>query len=202
MIGTYLRCSTPDQKTDSQKEKILGKVFEDIISGTIAFEERPEAKKLIAEVEKGLIQEVQVLRLDRLGRSTLNILQTIEYFNNKGVNLVSKKEGLQTLIDGKVNPLAKLMIGILGTLAEFELSRIKERQAEGIASAKKKGVYTGRNIGTSESKDVFLNKLKNKIIAKHLKNGESLRRTALLSKSSVNTVKKVKELIKTYNYEN
>ena len=87
------------------------------------------------------------------------------------------------------------MIGILGTLAEFELTRIKERQAEGIKNAKKKGVYVGRNEGSTEDNEVFLNKPKNKLIAKHLKNNESIRRTALLSGASANTVSKVKKLI-------
>jgi DNA invertase Pin-like site-specific DNA recombinase len=201
MKAIYIRVSTVEQNEERQTVKGI-KTFIDKISGSIAFSKRPKAKKLLVEVEKGFINEVQVHSIDRLGRNTLDILQTIEYLTIKKVNVISNKEGLQTLIDGKVNPVAKMMIGILGTLAEFELSRIKERQAEGILNAKKKGVYIGRTIGTTESDEVFLNKAKSQIISKHLKNGESLRRTALLSKSSVNTVKKVKELIKTYNYEN
>ena len=76
---------------------------------------------------------MHVHSIDRLGRNTLDIMQTIQDFTSKGINVVSTKEGLQTLINGKENPIAKMMIGILGTLAEFELARGKERQAEGIA---------------------------------------------------------------------
>ncbi len=50
--------------------------------------------------------------------------------------MVATKEGLQTIVDGKENPIAKMILGILGTLAEFELNSIKERQTEGIAKAK------------------------------------------------------------------
>jgi DNA invertase Pin-like site-specific DNA recombinase len=101
----------------------------------------PQAKKLLSNKD---ITEVQVHSIDRLGRSTLDIMQTIQHFTSKGINVVSEKEGLNTIIDGKENPITKMMIGILGTLAEFELSRAKERQSEGIAERKRKGLYMGR----------------------------------------------------------
>jgi DNA invertase Pin-like site-specific DNA recombinase len=123
-------------------------------------------------------------------------MQTIQDFTSNAINVVSTKEGLQTLIDGKENPIAKMMIGILGTLAEFELSRIKERQAEGIAKAKERGGFKGRSIGSKESTEVFVNKASTQSILKHLRDNESVRRTALLSKTSEGTVKKVKKLIR------
>ena len=194
MKALYIRVSTLEQNTDRQTEKGI-KTYLDKISGSVAFNKRPEAKKLLAEVEKGRINEIQVHSIDRLGRNTLDIMQTIQTLTEKGVNVISKKEGLQTIVDGKENPISKMMIGILGTLAEFELTRIKERQAEGIEKAKKKGVYVGRGEGTEESAEVFLNKAKSRKIIKYLSQGESIRRTALLSNSSINTVRKVKAFI-------
>ena len=194
MKALYIRVSTLEQNTDRQTEKGI-KTYLDKISGSVAFNKRPEAKKLLAEVEKGRINEIQVHSIDRLGRNTLDIMQTIQTLTEKGVNVISKKEGLQTIVEGKENPISKMMIGILGTLAEFELTRIKERQAEGIEKAKKKGVYVGRGEGTEESAEVFLNKAKSRKIMKYLSQGESIRRTALLSNSSINTVRKVKALI-------
>lgn len=82
-------------------------------------------------------------------------------------------------------------------MAEFELSRLKERQSEGIAKAREKGVYTCRTINSVESEEVFLNKAKSQTIIRHLNKGETVRRTALLSKLSINTVRKVQRLIKT-----
>ena len=123
-------------------------------------------------------------------------MQTIQYFTDKGINVVSEKEGLQTIVDGKENPIAKMMIGILGTLAEFELSRIKERQAEGIAKAKAKGNFVGRSVGSSESIEVFFNKNSTKKILKYLRANESIKRTALLSETSEGTVKKVKKMVR------
>ena len=192
MIVKYIRVSTTEQNTNRQ-EKFDGKVYIDEISGSTPFAERPQAKKLLSNKD---IAEVYVHSIDRLGRNTLDIMQTIQHFTSKGINVVSEKEGLNTIIDGKENPIAKMMIGILGTLAEFELSRLKERQSEGIAERKAKGLYMGRKIGTSESIDTFINKASTQAILKHLKQKESIKRTALLSKTSEGTVKKVKKLIR------
>ena len=187
----YIRVSTTEQNTDRQE--FSGKSYIDKCSGSIAFKDRKEASKLLANDD---VTEVLVHSIDRLGRNTIDIMQTIQDFTSRGINVVSEKEGLSTLIDGKVNPVAKMMIGILGTLAEFELTRIKERQAEGIAKAKTKGVYKGRPSDTSESIESFLAKESTQSILKHLRNGESIERTALLSKSSTGKVKKVKKLIR------
>ena len=188
----YIRVSTIEQNTDRQ-EDFKGLTYKDKCSGSIAFKDRKEATKLLANDE---VTEVLVHSIDRLGRTTIDIMQTIQGFTSRGINVISEKEGLNTIVDGKENPVAKMMIGILGTLAEFELNRAKERQAEGIAKAKAKGVYTGRSRGSSESIDVFITKESTKAILKNLRLGESIKRTALLSKSSMGKVKKVKKMIK------
>ena len=193
MRAKYIRVSTVGQNTDRQQGEFDGLEYTDICSGSIAFIDRPEASKLLSNKD---ITEVHVHSIDRLGRNTLDIMQTIKDFTDKGINVVSTKEGLQTLIDGKENPVAKMMVGILGTLAEFELNRIKERQAEGIAKAKAKGNFKGRKTGSSEDLDTFINKASTQSILRHLRNNESVRRTALLSKTSEGTVKKVKKKIK------
>ena len=192
MKAKYIRVSTTEQNIDRQLD-FDGAVYIDEVSGSVAFKERDFAQKLLANKE---ITEVYVHSIDRLGRNTLDIMQTIQYFTSKGINVISEKEGLQTLIDGKENPIAKMMIGILGTLAEFELNRLKERQAEGIAKAKAKGVYRGREKGYREDIGKFTNKASTQSILKFLKEGQSIRRTALLSKTSEGTVKKVKQKIK------
>jgi DNA invertase Pin-like site-specific DNA recombinase len=126
----------------------------------------------------------------------LDILQTIQFFNEYEVNLISKKEGLQTFIDGKPNAIASLMIGILSTLSEFELTRIKERQREGISSAKERGAYAN-NGGTkrAESFDEFMNKESSKKILKYLKQGLSVRSCAKMSECSISLVMKVRGLL-------
>ena len=188
----YIRVSSVGQNIDRQLSVEYEFTYPDTCSGSIPFAERPEAKKLLANDE---VTELHVHSIDRLGRNTLDIMQTIQHFTSKGINVISDKEGLQTMIDGKENPIAKMMIGILGTLAEFELTRIKERQKEGIANAKRKGTYLGRSKGSVESNEVFLNKESTRAIVRHLKAKESIRRAAKLSGTSVGTVQKVKKLL-------
>jgi DNA invertase Pin-like site-specific DNA recombinase len=191
----YIRVSTPEQNTARQKDGLIPIV--DICSGSVLFENRPGGAQLMKRVQLGFVGSVSVQSIDRLGRNTLDILTTIKWFTKQGVNIISQKEGLQTLLkDGTENPTAKLMIGILGTLAEFELSRIKERQAEGISKAKALGVYkTNGGNRSVETKSKFLSKKKNALCLKELKRGNSIRRSALLSGVSVITARKVKNYI-------
>lgn len=87
--------------------------------------------------------------LDRLGRDLFNILSTIEVFTNNGINIESIKKRFNThLHDGKVNPLAWFLIGILGSILELERLKIKERTNEGIAIANSNAKYKVRKIGS------------------------------------------------------
>ena len=194
----YLRVSTIEQNLSRQQEDIIEgcKVFEDKISGSIPFAERTEGRNIINLIKQRQINTIYVHSIDRLGRNTLDILQTIQFFNEYEVNLISKKEGLQTFIDGKKNEIASLMIGILSTMAEFELNRSKERQKEGISSAKERGAYAN-NGGTKqvESVDKFMNKESSKKILKYLKQGLSVRSCSKMSECSVSLVMKVKKLV-------
>lgn len=192
----YVRVSTQEQNTDRQiftREIKMGvTIVQDKCSGSVSFAEREGGKKVLAMTN---LKELHVHSIDRLGRNSLDILQTIQTLTKKGVNVISEKEGLQTLIDGKENPIAKLMIGILGTLAEFELNRIKERQAEGIAAAKTKGKYNGRPVGSAEDDQKFLSKYPK--VVKALKNGESVNSIANSKIMNVSrmTVIKIKKIL-------
>jgi len=194
MKAKYIRVSSEGQNVDRQLSNGC-KDYIDTCSGSTAFSEREKASKLLKDIDNGLITEVHVHSIDRLGRNTLDIMQTIQNLTNKGINVVSEKEGLRTLINGKENPIAKLLIGILGTLAEFELTRIKERQKEGIAKAKERGSYKNNGGRIVESIEVFISKSKNKNCAKHLKAGQSLRNAAKLSSVSLGTAQKINKMI-------
>lgn len=189
----YARVSTEGQNVARQLTN--GEAdYIDVCSGGVAFKDREQGWRLMHMDNR--ITDIVVHSIDRLGRNTIDIMQTIQFFTNKGINIISEKEGLQTLIDGKENPVAKMMIGILGTLAEFELTRIKERQAEGIAKAKTKGTYAGRQVGSTESSETFANKKGTQDILKYLRQGYSISKTAKLSSTSTGTVKKVKKMIR------
>ena len=190
----YIRVSTQEQNQARQESNL--KSYADVCSGSIAFIERDEAKKLLRDIDNGLVTEVEVHSIDRLGRNTLDIMQTIQMLTDKNINVISTKEGLQTIVDGKENPVAKMMIGILGTLAEFELNRIKERQLEGIAKAKARGVYKS-NGGNKpiESTKQFLSKKANKKCYDFLMQGNSLRASSKLASVSLGTASKINKII-------
>ena len=139
------------------------------------------------------LKELKVHSIDRLGRNTLDVLNTIQELTRLGVNVTAHKEGLQTLIDGKENPTAKLVIGILASVAELERTMILERQREGVEVAKKQGKYKGRKEGSTESKADFL--AKHKDVQRLVNQGLSLRQIVAVSKVSINTVRKVKSLM-------
>jgi DNA invertase Pin-like site-specific DNA recombinase len=116
-------------------------------------------------VEKNAITSLSVITIDRLGRDLKDILNVITFFNEKKISIHFVTEGLHTLDNnGKENAISKMIISILGVVAEMERSQLKERQREGIEIAKLKGIYKGRITGTKEDKDRFLSKPK---IKKH-----------------------------------
>lgn len=191
----YTRVSTVGQNTDRQIVQGL-KVYEDKISGSIAFKDRPKAKQLLRDIDNGLVTEIVIHSIDRLGRNTLDILSTIQDLTDKGINVISRKEGFETMHYGSVNPTAKLMISMLATLSEFELDRIKERRLEGIAIAKAKGNYKSNGGKPKETMEQFLSKRNNsKCYNLIKKQGKSLRVASALSGVSYGTAAKISRYI-------
>ncbi len=194
MKATYVRVSTFEQNLSRQIEGKEGKVYWDKISGMIPFEKRPKGWQLISDAKKGKIREVEVHSIDRLGRDAINVLQTIKTFTGLGVNVVSKKEGLSTLLEnGEQNPVAKLIVSVLSTIAEIDYNNRREAQREGIERAKAEGKYLGRSEGSTLS-DIELIE-KHSDIVKELNRGESIRRTAKLTGKSTGTVQKIRKVL-------
>jgi DNA invertase Pin-like site-specific DNA recombinase len=195
----YNRISSPNQKLERQlvrnhPDEII---FNDVISGAVAFREREQGKALMDAIDNGEINFVSVAAVDRLGRNLYDVLTTLEYFNDKGVILRVDNLGLESMVDGKPNQVFKLIISVLGNVAEMERNNLIERQLEGIKIAKAKGVYKGRERGSSMSDEAFLNKHKSvvKEINKHP--NLSIRKLAKITGVSVGTVQNVKSKMKT-----
>jgi len=196
MKAHYLRVSTKGQTidrqfTDSGNEIIEGaQRYKEVDSGRVLFAEREKAMLLIEDIEAGKIKEVHVHSIDRIGRNTVDVLNTVKYFTSKGVNLISKQEGLRTLNDdGSENMIASMIIGILSTLSEWDYKKRRINQAEGIKVAQAKGKYKGRPEGTVMTVDGYLKKYKK--VVKTLEAKNSLRDTAKLCDVSLSTVQKV-----------
>ena len=192
----YIRVSSIDQQTARQRqnESEFDKVFVDKISGAVSFFERPQGKKLMDGVNAGRITEVHVLSIDRIGRNILDILTVCEYLTNSNVNLYVENIGMYSMVDGKQNPIFKMIVSVLGNVSEMERNNMLERQRQGIEIAKAKGVYKGRLYGSRMTTEEFLKKY-NKV-ATELKNGESLRRAAALGGVSLGVAQRVKKALK------
>jgi DNA invertase Pin-like site-specific DNA recombinase len=148
----YGRISTFEQ--NEARQIVKGELmFIDKCSGAVPFMERPQAKKLIEHLKKNPTCETEILSVDRIGRSTLDILQTIEYFKKNGYVLKIQNLGMDNS-----SPFFDLMISLLGTLAEHERQVIKERCRGGIEVAKSNGIYIGRKKGTIDDRNRTLKK--------------------------------------------
>jgi DNA invertase Pin-like site-specific DNA recombinase len=135
----YVRVSSVDQNTARQLDGInLDEVFTDKVSG--ATTDRPELQAMLRHVRKG--DTLHVHSIDRLARSLEDLLSLVKELIDRGVTVHFHKE--QLLFTGEANPMQELMLSLLGSVAQFERSMIRERQREGIEKAKAAGVYTGR----------------------------------------------------------
>jgi DNA invertase Pin-like site-specific DNA recombinase len=195
----YVRVSSLDQKTDRQTvdAKSYDLVIEDKCSGSIPFFEREGGKKIKLLVEKGCNMELDVHAIDRIGRDLLDILNTILFFNSHKIAIYFVSQGLATLNDkGEENAVAKMVISILGVVAEMEKKNINERTREGIEIAKALGKYKGRNQGTKEDVHYFLSKPKNKKVLDYIKKGFKNSEISKITGLSVNTIVKVRKYAK------
>ncbi|PWN60064.1 recombinase family protein [Chryseobacterium oncorhynchi] len=197
MKARYIRVSTLNQKIERQLEKQYPdeKIYIDKLSGSIPFSERVYAKELLKAVEENKIRYISVSSIDRLGRNTLDVLQTIEKFHKNNICLKVDNLGLESWVNGKENPTFKLIISVLANISEMERNSLLERQKEGIAIAKAKGTYKGRLKNTTESVDEFLAKYPNVIHYLNKKNPPTIIEIAKLTDCSKNTVQKVKKYI-------
>jgi len=143
----YVRVSSLDQNPDRQLESVqLDRVFTDKASGKDTH--RPELENLLSYVREG--DTVVVHSMDRLARNLDDLRRLVERINGKGARIEFLKEGLT--FTGEDSPMARLMLSVMGAFAEFERALIKERQLEGIALAKQRGVYKGRKKALSSKK--------------------------------------------------
>lgn len=135
----YQRVSTVDQNTERQLEGVnLDKTFTDHASGKST--DRPELARALEYVREG--DTLVVHSMDRLARNLEDLRRVVRELTAKGVAVEFVTERLT--FTGDDSPMNTLLLSMLGAVAEFERSMILERQREGIAIAKTKGVYKGR----------------------------------------------------------
>ncbi|KIP51481.1 recombinase family protein [Leucobacter komagatae] len=138
-VVAYLRVSSTDQNPDRQEQTVgaVSKMFVDEASGSST--NRPQLQEMLAYVREG--DTVRVASIDRLARSTRDLNNLIAQLNELGVAVEFVKESLSFKPGTGTSSMDALMLGLLGAIAQFERALIRERQAEGIRAAKKRGVY-------------------------------------------------------------
>ena len=164
----------------------------DKISGTVPFKDRPQAKILINQIESGLVKEVIVEELSRLGRHTGDCITTLEWMDEKGVNVFVRNLGVQSRPNGKKNPIWNVITSVISSLYALELDSIKERTSVGRQIYVQKGGILGRKVGSTLSDRDFIEKPKAKKILEYLEKGWTLREIAKQVDASTKTVMKVK----------
>ncbi|MFS1420517.1 recombinase family protein [Vibrio splendidus] len=179
---SYIRVSTVDQNTDRQEIK-ADKTFTDTVSGSTT--NRPQLELMKDFARQG--DTITVHDISRLARNMKDLLELIEFFNNKGVAVEFRKESMTFTAD-KSNPMNELMLNLLGSVYQFERSMMLERQKEGIAKAKAKGKYKGRKSTVDYD-----------LIRETLLSGLSIRKTIEKTGYSMATVAKVSKEINSEN---
>ena len=147
--SAYIRVSTSDQSVEAQKHQIeqagykIDHWFSDTgISGATKALDRPGFSECFSYLREG--EALVVPAIDRLGRDTLDVLTTVQALQDKGVRVVSVREGFDLS-----TPMGKAMLTMLAAVAELERSNIKARQMAGIQKARAEG----RNLGRPASID-------------------------------------------------
>jgi DNA invertase Pin-like site-specific DNA recombinase len=195
----YNRTSTIQQEGERfklDKDNYDLTIFDKGVSGKIPFSEREGGIKLTNLVNEGVVKEVVVEELSRLGRNTIDTLTTLKSFEEKGINVVVRGMGnLQSMIDGKKNPIWNLITSVMSSLYELERENILERTEMGRKMYVMNGGKLGRKVGSVENRKEFLQKDKTKKIVSLLEKGKSVRDISSRLGVSTKTIVKVRKYV-------
>ena len=201
------RVSTDKQEYRRQINELRGycekmnweivEIFANKVSGAETIENRTEIVGRVEFVRKNKVKRVVCLEISRLGRNTLEALKVIQILNENKVSLYIKNYSLETLnSDGSVNPVASLICTILLEIASMERLTIRERMNSGrtqyIERCRREGIKMGRPATYKKELDTYKQQYQKENGL--LKRGISLRNVASITGTSVNTIRKIKEL--------
>ena len=191
----YNRVSTLIQtgnrfEADTEKYDLI---LMDKISGSVPFKDRPQAKILIDYIEQGLVVELVVEELSRLGRHTGDCISTLEWMDGKGVNVIIRNLGVASRPNGKKNPIWNVLASVISSLYTLELENIKERTSVGRQIYVQRGGVLGRKVGSTLSDRDFIEKPKSQKILEYLNKEWTLREIAKQLDCSTRTIQKVKK---------
>ena len=204
-VVIYSRVSTVTQDYTRQSNELIEfaakmnyevvNVFEEQISGAKKNNERPILMDMIEFVKANNIDKVLTWELSRIGRSSLEVLNTVNLLNSNSISLFIKNFNIETLdTNGTVNPMSQFMIQILTSVSEMERTTTRQRIKSGYDNFRKNGGVVGRKEGYKKDDEKILNEYKD--VIKLIKQGYSVRKVMKLTDRSSGTVQKLKKILK------
>ncbi len=164
------------------------------VSGAKRVNEREQLTELLNYVTANHVDKVLIYECSRLSRRVVDFLTIIEQLTEQGISVYIHQNGLETLQpDGKPNPIAQLVLGILAQFNSMERNLIRSRMESGYIHYRSNGGVVGRKVGYKKSDEVLLSE--NAEVVKLLKKGYSLRNISKITGRSVNTIRKVQQII-------
>lgn len=202
-VVIYARVSTAGQDYERQLAELrqyadrmgyeVVKTFQEKISGAKKVEERQAMSELLKYVEDNKVDKVLIYECSRLSRRAVDFLSIIELFNEKKISLYIHQNGLETLLpNGDVNLIATLVLGILAQFNSMERSLIRSRMESGYINYRNNGGTVGRKHGYRKSDEQMREEYAEEI--RLLKKGYSLRNISKITKTSINTLRKLSTL--------
>lgn len=198
----YARVSTKSQDYDRQLNdlreyaKRMGyevvKEFAEKISGAKKVAEREAMTELLSFVEAKHIDKVLIYECSRLSRRVADFVNIVDRLNELHTSLYIHQNGLETLQDGKPNPIAQLVIGMLAQFNSMERTLIRSRMESGYNNYRANGGVVGRKVGYRKSDDAMKEEYKEE--SRLLRKGLSLRNVSKLTGTSINTLRKIKAI--------
>ena len=200
-VVIYARVSTKTQEYDRQvlelrehakrMEYEVVAEFTEKVSGAKRVEEREALMSLLRYVEVNKVDKVLIYECSRLSRRAIDFLTVIEHLSSLKVSVYILQNGLETLMeDGSVNPIASLVLGIIGQFNSMERSLIRSRMESGYKHYRQQGGQVGRKVGYKKSDDDMRQQYSKEI--QLLRKGLSLRNIQAITSTSVNTLRKLK----------
>ena len=172
---------------------VVEAIFAEKVSGAKKNIERIELMNMISYINSHNMNKVLITELSRLGRDTLQVLQTIEILNQNRVSVFIQNYNIETLTpEGEINPMSQFLITILAEVARMERKTIRERVASGYQNFLNNGGKVGRKMGYTKSDEAMREEYGEEI--RLLKRGYSLRNTSKLTGTSINTLRKLTQL--------
>ena len=169
------------------------RVFEEKVSGAKKLEERPVLSECLDYCEAKKPSFLLLSELSRLGRSTLQVLRSLERLHAAGVSVYIQNIGLSTLrADGSVNPIAGILVTVLAEISAIEREQIVYRLNSGRKNYVARGGRLGRKKGSLKLDDAYRNEYAD--VIRLLRRGLSIRNVAKITGRSTSTVQKVKRM--------